>query len=289
MGLTVNGVAVAEERIVREMDRLREDYETYLSRNNGEPRESELREWAEENLIEAELFRQEAVATQPEVSDARAQQNIEACPDFYEAIPAAERLARSKEALCVRSLEKAVRKQVPKVSDDDVRREYDANPEMFVTSETLRLSHICRLIGPQGVPRAEAYLELLRIKTDLESHQLNWHDALSVSDTYSQDFGLFAPVSRGDLPAVVEEQVFALEPGETSDMIELDGRSLHVFRLLVKEPPAKVGFQEIRERLRKILFERAFQESLETTFDTLKDKAVIQREGPPPGRDQAPG
>ena len=277
MGLTVNGVGVAEERIVEEMARLREDYVAYVQANGGASSEAQLREWAEENLIESELFRQEALATQPEPSDARARQNIESCPDFYDQVPEGERLVRSKEALRVRALEKELRKHVPRVSDDELRREYDAHPELFVTSEALRLSHICRLIGPGGLPRSEAYVELLRMKADLANHQLSWVEALAASDTYQQDYGMFGPVSRGSLPAEAEEVLFALELGGVSDVLELDGRSMHLFRLLAKDPPGRVGFTEIQDRLRQILFERAYQEALEKRFDALKAQAVIRR------------
>lgn len=278
MGLTVNGVEIQSEQVGAEMDRLREDYVAYVRENGGEAGEEQLREWAEENLIESELLRQEAVATQAAPTDARALQNIKDCPEYYEALPEEERLSKSKEALQVKAFERALRKRVPAVGEDEARREYEAHPELFAISETLRLSHICRLVGPGGLPRNEAYLELLRMKADLASRELNWFDALQASDTYGHDFGMFAAVAQGDLPPEVEKQVFALEIGSVSDVIELDGRSLHLFRLLAKDPPGKAGFQDVKDRLRSILFERAYQEALEQVFDALKSKAVIRRE-----------
>lgn len=278
MGLTVNGVEIKAEQVGSEMDRLRESYVAYVRENGGEAREEQLREWAEENLIESELLRQEAVATQPAPSDARALQNIQDCPEYYGPLPQEDRLAKSKESLQVKAFERALRKRVRPVGEDEARKEYEAHPELFVTSETLRLSHICRLVGPGGRPRNEAYLELLRMKADLVSRELNWFDALQASDTYSRDFGMFAAVARGDLPPEVEKLVFALDVGVVSDVVELDGHSLHLFRLLAKDPPGKAGFQEVKDRLRTILFERAYQEALEQVFDTLKSKAVIRRE-----------
>ena len=278
MGVTVNGVEIAEERIAGEMARLREDYVAYVKANGGDSDEAQLREWAEENLIENELFRQEALATQPEPSDERARQNIEACPDFYENIPEGDRLPKSKEALRMRALEKEIRKRVPKVSDADLKREYDAHAEACMTSETFRFSHICRLIGPGGSARADAYLELLRLRTDVSNQQINWFEALEASDTYREDYGAFAAVGRGDLPEEIEKHLFALPLGGVSDVVELDGRSLHLFRLLAIDPPEKVRFEEIRDRLRSMLFDRAHQETLEKCFDDLKAKAVIRRE-----------
>jgi hypothetical protein len=278
MALTVNGVAVAEERVAKEMDRLREDYVAYVRGNGGEASEAQLREWAEENLVESELFRQEAAATQPEPSDARASQWLAGHVGYYEAFPEGERLARAKDDLRVRRLEKEIRKGVSTSSEEDVRREYDAHPDLYMTPETLRVSHICRLIGPGGSTKASGYLELLRLRTDLANGLLNWFEALEASDTFQQDRGLFDSVARGDLPPEVEERLFALAPGQVSDVLELGGRSLHLFRLLAVDPPAKVPFESIRERLGRGLFERAYQEAMERIFDALKEKAVIRRE-----------
>lgn len=278
MGLTVNGVAIAEDVVVKEMDRLREDYVAYVSGNGGESSETQLREWAEENLIEAELFRQEAAVTQPEPSDERANRWLAEHADFYATVPAGERLARAKDDLRVRRFEKEIRKGVSRLGEAEVRREYDAHPEQYMTPETFRVSHICRLIGPGGTTKPSGYLELLRLKTDLANGQINWFEALEASDTYSEDRGLFDSVARGDLPPEVEEPLFALAPGQVSDVLELGGRSLHLFRVLAKDPPAKVPFDSVRERLGHMLFERAYQESVEKVFDALKAKAVIRRE-----------
>ncbi len=277
MAITVNGVAIPPERVVQEMERLRGSYEAYVREQGGEPGEGQLREWAEDNLIEEELFRQEALATQPPPSDERVRQNIEENPAFYSGLPEAERLARSREALCVRGLQKALRKRLPKMSDADLRREYDQHPELFTSRETLHLSHICRLIGPEGAPRAEALLELLRLKAELEGDTLRWSEIMHTSDSYQEDFGVFMPVGRGDLPAEAEEQLFALKEGEISDVIELDGLSLHLFFLLSRNPPAPFKFAEVRDQLRAVQFERAFRDAFDALCDTLKQKAVIQR------------
>ena len=61
MVLTVNGSVIEEAVIQAEMARLRPEYTAYVQGNGGEPNEDQLREWAEEDLIEACVFRQAAV------------------------------------------------------------------------------------------------------------------------------------------------------------------------------------------------------------------------------------
>jgi len=277
MALTVNGVEIKEAKIQDEMTRLRPEYESYVRGNGGEPSEPQLREWAEEDVVEEALFRQESVATQPVPSDERAQKFMDDHAELVKEFPEGERLARCKEALQQRRLMKELRKGVTQPGEAEIRAYYDAHAELFVVPEALRLSHICRFVEPGN--KADAFLELLRIKTDVDNFRLNWVEAVeNASDSFSRDSGLFEPVSRGDLPPEIEAKLFALKPGEVSDVIELGGRTLHLFKLLVKEPQQKLELKDVRERLSEVLFEEACQKALEAKFDALKAAAVIRRE-----------
>jgi hypothetical protein len=277
MGLTVNGVLIAEEKIAEEVARLRPEYEAYVRTNGGEPSEAQLLEWAEEDVIEESLFRQEALATQPMPSDERAQQHLDASPEMYKDVPQADRLTRGKEALQQRRLMKEIRKGVKQPTEAEIHAYYDAHPEQFLVPETLRMSHICRFVEPGQ--KSDAFLDLLRVKSEVDGFRLNWVEAVeSCSDSFSQDNGLFSPVSQGDFPPEIEAKLFALKPGEISDVIELGARSLHLFRLLVKEPARTLDVNDIQSRLSEVLFEEACQRALEAKFDALKAAAVIRRE-----------
>ena len=276
MSLSVNGFDIKESVIQGEMARLRPEYEAYLRTNGAEPNEAQLREWAEEDVIEETVFRQEAVASQPVPSDERAQQYLDDYADLFKDVPQEERLARSKEALQQRRLMKEIRKGVQQPGEPEIRAYYEAHPESFVMPETLRLSHICRLVDPGS--KADVFLGLLRIKAEVEGFRLNWVEAVETySDSFSRDNGLFDPVSRGDFPQEIEDKLFALKPGEISDVVELGARTLHLFKLLVKEPPQKLDLKDVKERLAEVLFEEACREALDARFDVLKASAVIER------------
>jgi len=278
MAVSVNGVLIAEAKIQEEMTRLRPEYTSYVRSNDGEPSEKQLREWAVEDLIEATLFRQAAVATQPVPSDERVQQYIKENAELYGTLPPEECFKLARETLQQRRMIKEIRKGVPQPGDEAVRAYYDANPGMFMMPEILRLSHICHFVNSGN--KADAFLDLLRIKTDLADGRIDWLQAVeNFSDSFQRDRGLFDPVSRDDVPAEIEAKLFALKEDEISDVIELDGRSLHLFRLLVREAPRVIEFKEAKEHLVGVLFEQSCQEALHAKFDALKEAAVIQREG----------
>ncbi len=277
MALTVNGVEIKEARVQDEMARLRPEYETYVRANGGEPSEAQLREWAQEDVIEEALFRQEAIATQPVPSDERARQYMDSQAEFFNTFPQEERLARSKEVLQQRRLMKVIRKGVRQPGEAEIKAYYDAHAEVLRVPETLLLSHICRFVEPGN--KADTFLELLRIKAEIDGSRLDWAEALETfSDSFSRDYGYFDPVSRGEKPPEIEKKLFALKPGEVSDVLDLGVRSLHLFKLQAIEAPRKMELKDIKERLSDILFEEACQAALEVRMDTLKAAAIIQRE-----------
>ena len=279
MSVTVNGVSISEEKIAAEMARLRDDYDRYVRENGGEPSDKELREWAEEDLIESELFRQTAAAKFPEPSDERAKQFMAEYPEAVDPLPEGERLQACKEALRSRALMKELRKAVPRPTEAEIRRHYDEHPEAFAMPETLYLSHVCRMLRPTGPGKSDFFLELLHVKKAVEGGRLDWWEAVAHgSDTFQHDRGVFDPVVRGYLPQAIEDKLFALKPGEISDVVEFDNRSLHLFCLAEVKPPHTLPFKEVHEHIARSLFERACQTALEAKFDALKEQAVIRRE-----------
>ncbi len=275
MAVTVDGVEIPEAEILAEMERLRPEYSAYVRREGGEPSESQLREWAIEDLVEEALFRKAAVASQPVPSAERVRKELEDHAEVYKKVPEAERCARAAEALQQRRMMRELRKRVKQPDEAAVRAYFDEHPELFIAPEALRLSHICRYVNPST--RADAFLELLRIKTDLDQSKITWVEAVEAySESFRQDSGLFATVARGELPLQFEEKLFALKPGEVSDVIDFGEKTLHLFRLLVRIESEKVAFEAVKEHLTGVLFEQACQDALNDTFDGLKATAVIK-------------
>jgi len=275
MAVTVDGVEIPESDIQEEIKRLGPEYNEYVRREGGEPSDAQLREWAIENLIEETLFRRAAVATQPVPSDDRVRQELEVHADAYQHVPEAGRFAKAQVALQQRRLMREIRKGVKPPDEAEVKAYYSANPTLFVAPEGLRLSHICRFVNP--ATRAGAFLDLLRIKAELEQNKITWADAVEhASDSFPRDSGLFATVVRGELPPEIEEKLFALEEGALSDVVDFGEQTLHLFKLMAHMQAETVAFESVREHLTGVLFEQSCQDALNVKFDELKASAVIQ-------------
>jgi len=276
MSLSVNGVLIPEDKIGAEVSRMRERYEKYTRENGAEPKEAELREWAEENLIEAEVFKQAAENEVENPSAERVRQYVQTLVKQGDQMPEAELAAQAETELRLHALVKKVRKDVPRPTEAATRAFYEAHQDYFVSGEQLLLSHLCRFFYP--VDKSALFLDLLRIKSEIESARLDWSDAVSrFSDTAEKDGGMFDPVVRGDWPEAIESQLFALAPGQISDVIEIEGTSLHLFRLIVKEPSVPLPFKDVRQSISDQLFEVSCQNALDARLDALKASAQILR------------
>jgi len=275
MAVKVDGVEIPEQKILSEIDALRPAYVEYVQKHGGEPSEEQLRDWAVENLVEGVLLRNEAIKTQPVPNEERVRKELES--DDYSAFPEEQRAEEARVALQQRRLLREMRKGVKPPSDEEVRAFYTENASSLMLGEGVQLGHICRLVTP--ATRANEFLELLRIKSEIEQGQIGWFEAVrAYSDTVERDLGYFdfSTVRRGELPEAVEEALFALEPGAISDVIDLDIQTLHLFRLLHKEESRQVSHDEIAADLKTVLFERAYQEALDAHLDALKATAVIE-------------
>ena len=276
MAVTIDGGEIPEQDILAEIQILRTGYSDYVKREGGEPSEEQLREWAVENLIEAFLLRREAVASQPVPSDERVQKELETNAEEYAGVPEADRPVKAREALQRRRLTRELRKKVKRPDDAEVRAFYDAEPDLFVAPETLRLSHICIL--SELSTRANDFLLLLRVKAEVEQGRTAWWDAVQeYSDTAERDGGIFATVIRGELPPDVEEKLFALKQGEISDVLDIGAQTLHLFKIIDILAPGKVAFKEVREFAENILFDEACRNAMNEWLDAQKAKSVIAR------------
>lgn len=174
MAVKVDGVEITEQKILSEIDALRPAYVEYVQKHGGEPSEEQLRDWAVENLVEGVLLRNEAIKTQPVPNDERVRKELESAD--YSAFPEEQRAEEARVALQQRRLLREMRKRVKPPSDEEVRAFYTENASSLMLGEGVQLSHICRLVTP--ATRANEFLELLRIKSEIEQGQIGWFEAV---------------------------------------------------------------------------------------------------------------
>jgi parvulin-like peptidyl-prolyl isomerase len=133
---------------------------------------------------------------------------------------------------------------MPTPSDAEIRAYYEQHPAEFRSGEELHVKQI--LIHDEAVANEIAQ---------------KLHDGASFEDLSSKyslapnakKGGEIGYVSRGELPKMFEDEIFALKPGSVSGVIRTDA-SFHIFKVEDRRPPGVIDLQTalpvIRERLK---------------------------------------
>jgi parvulin-like peptidyl-prolyl isomerase len=169
--------------------------------------------------------------------------------------------------------------KLPAVSDDEVRRFYDANPEAFDTGERIEAHQIFFLVEPgarvevrdAARARAESVLARLRKGEDFEE----------LARKVSQDPGSAAPggklppFARGQVEQPVELAAFALKPGQLSDVI-LSRVGYHIIRVDGRLPSVRLPYEDVKGRIKLSLGAQRQQKNLADLVASLRAKARIE-------------
>jgi len=89
--------------------------------------------------------------------------------------------------------------------------------------------------------------------------------------------GLMGSFARGQLPAELEEQAFALSPGAISGVIE-SPLGYHILRVESREPERRPGLDECRERIRAKLQQQRADSGVKEFVRGLMAEAKVNHE-----------
>ncbi len=281
--LRVNGETVPPELIRREEDLLRRRYAETVSEEELGTMEARIVEDARENAMERVLLAQTARSVVGPVPASlvasrlaqlkRQYGGTDAFPDSMGVTPEDEarirdgieddlRLERYYEDLC---------RDVPRPSIEECRAEYDAHPERFLTPEMIWAKHMVRRPSP-AEPAGAVVATLLNLR-----ERIVRGDDISVlarehSDCRDDgDLGYFA---RGQMVESFDRVVFALKPGDVSDVFLTDF-GYHVVRVMDRRPEGMRPFTEARREIEDQLWTDRKNARIGEVVDGLRTGARI--------------
>lgn len=172
-----------------------------------------------------------------------------------------------------------------KVTDEDVKAEYEAHPEWAKHDEQIKLRMI--LVEPKSVTgaaaapptdemavtsaRTKAEALLARLKGGADFAQV----ATEASDDPTKALGgEVGWVGRGRLLPELEKPAFELQAGQMSAVIQ-SSRGFHIFKVDERRPAGVYPLDEVREPIRHSMRNRKVGESLRTKLDALRSAAKI--------------
>lgn len=164
------------------------------------------------------------------------------------------------------------------VTDTEMVEYYESRLDLFKQPLQARVSHILIQTGPtwEESRKQEARRKAEQILKNLKKGQDFAVLAREQSDgptrTNGGDLGYIRP---GQLDAQLDNAVFRLKTGETSDIIETS-YGFHVFKMVDRKPETVLAYDMVKEQLRQHLVQEKARQNAERYAKTLREKASVE-------------
>jgi peptidyl-prolyl cis-trans isomerase C len=262
----VNGVGISNQRLERFFD----EYVKNKNRNIGRminPRVyKKLKREALDLLIEHEVLWQAAKVDGTVVPDTEVDALLEKAvaqaksrEDFFRRLEqagfneASYRDYIRRELSGARYLAKASSAGFAEVGEDEIVAAYEKNRDEFVTPETVSARHILIQVPRSATPEARA-AKRRQIEAILAELQAGG-DFAALASQHSEDSsaiagGQLGEFERGRMVPAFEDAAFALQPGQTSGVVETQF-GFHIIRVEAHTPEKQATLDEVRDSIRR--------------------------------------
>jgi peptidyl-prolyl cis-trans isomerase C len=166
-----------------------------------------------------------------------------------------------------------------KISDEETKSYYDANPQLFQQPEQVKASHILIKVDANATDaqKAEARKKIKEAQQKVQKGE----DFATLAKTYSEgpsgprggDLGYF---KRGQMVKPFEEAAFSLKPNETSDIVETNF-GYHLIKVVGKKPAKKMTYAEVKDRLNDHLKKQKLASEANAYIENLRKGAKIEK------------
>ncbi len=166
-----------------------------------------------------------------------------------------------------------------KISDEETKSYYDANPQLFQQPEQVKASHILIKVDANATDaqKAEARKKIKEVQQKVQKGE----DFATLAKTYSEgpsgprggDLGYFR---RGQMVKPFEAAAFSLKPNETSDIVETRF-GYHLIKVVGKKPAKKMTYAEVKDRLNDRLKKQKMASETNAYIENLRKGAKIEK------------
>jgi peptidyl-prolyl cis-trans isomerase SurA len=160
------------------------------------------------------------------------------------------------------------------ISDKEIADYYEANKNKLGSIEKLRIRQIFFAMpkdqSEKSIVEARAQEVISRLDKGEDFSQLAAEFSEDASRNFGGDLGY---ISKGSALKEVENAAYALKAGEVSKPF-WSSAGLHIIKL--EERVEGEGFDKVKDKIKEILFEKAFESKLLEWKSGLKEKAYIE-------------
>ncbi len=165
------------------------------------------------------------------------------------------------------------------VSDQQVRVYYDDNPNLFRKPEQVKASHILIQVPANAdeakQAAAQAAIQALKLRLDNGENfaTLAQENSDGPSKTKGGDLGFF---SREQMVPPFSEAAFALQPGQTSDVVQTRF-GYHLIRVTERQAEQTMAYNEVKEAISARLRQEQEGKKIDAYLEKIKENADIKR------------
>jgi peptidyl-prolyl cis-trans isomerase C len=287
---SVNGIPISKSQYERELTGFQKRAEL-KGRQLSDADIATVKKRILENLIDAELLYQQSQKQKVKVDKQAINEQLETIkkrfPDeaaYKKAlkemgVSEKEIRAQIQRGLAINQLLDTDVRQKITVTEEESKKFYDNNPNLFQQPEQVKASHILIKVAPnaeesqkkQARKKIEAIQKKVRKGEDFGSlAKANSEDSTAQREG---DLGYFI---RGQMVKPFEDAAFALKVGEVSGIVETQF-GYHLIKLTDKKPAKTIPYEEIRVRLEQHLKNEKEKTEIQGYIENLKKSAKIKR------------
>ncbi len=255
-----------------------------VSQPNSTAKRRQIEKLALEQLIAAELLYQEGIKTPPSDLDKQVELKISQNKSKLDTIAKESKLSEKELSELIRKsivvndyIEKNITAKIS-VTDEDIKKYYDGNPNKFKKEAQLRVSHILCGIAAGATDEVKQKAKdkaadlLKKLKAGEDFAKVAEKNSTCPSSAQGGDLGFFG---KGEMVAPFEEAAFALKQGEISGVVETEF-GYHIIKLTDTKKAETVSFEDAKERIRNLLKSQRKQEALTSELSRLRSSLVVE-------------
>ena len=205
----------------------------------------------------------------------------------------------------IKLIDQEVKAKTPPPTDDEIKSLFDTLqaivddkpiPGSHTASELEELKALAKAVQRRFGERARARHILVRVSPtasqadkdaamkkikEAQAHLKKGEEFADVATKYSEDPGSkdrggdLGYFSRGDMVPAFDKAAFALDVGQTSDIVTTDF-GYHIIQVQEKKAAGKMSLDEIKDDLREYLFQQRGAKRFESYVKDLRSKADIK-------------
>ncbi len=244
-----------------------------------------------ENLIDAEVLYQQSQKDGVKIDDQAINEQIETIKKRFsdeeaykkalEEMDVSEKEIRAQiqHGLAINQLLDTNVRQKITVTEEESKKFYNNNPNLFKQPEQVKASHILIKVAPDAEEskkiQARKKIETVQIKVRQGEDFGLLAKANSEGPTAQRD-GDLGYFNRGRMAKPFEDAAFALNVGEVSGIVETQF-GYHLIKVTDKKPARTIPYKEIQLRLEQHLKKEKEKTEIQGYIENLKKSAKIKR------------